>query len=45
MKASIIVNQRSKGAKKVNFRYTSQVLSTDYETVEIFMIRDFEHIE
>lgn len=45
MKASIIVNQRSKGAKKVNFKYTSQVLSTDYETVEIFMIRDFENIE
>lgn len=45
MKASIIVNQRSKGAKKVNFKYTSQVLSADYETVEIFMIRDFEQVE
>lgn len=45
MKASIIVNERSKGSKAVDFKYISQVLSSDYEEIQIFMIRDFNNID
>lgn len=44
MHATILVNERSKGMKHVDFKYISQVLSSNYEHVEILMLRDFDDI-
>lgn len=45
MKACVVVNERSSGAKNVDFKYINQVLSNDYDSVEMFMIRDFTNVE
>lgn len=44
MHATIFANERSKGMKQVDFKYISQVLASNYDHVEILMLRDFDDI-